>query len=1008
MNVDDYEREGHTAYGRLADTVARILDVVLRSKPDIRVQQIQSRAKSVKSLRSKLDDRGAAEGDAVEAVVKDLAGCRIVCYTNADVARLVSSQIISDNFEVDWDRTKFHYPPSEPTAASLFISYNYVLKLKEERVALPEYSEHRDMWCEVQVQTTLDHAWSEMAHDTIYKRLPGGFGSALMKDVEARMARIMEKYLRPAGFDFQKVANDVEKLRRGRELYENDPIRVLNECQNNNERYHSLREFKEDVLPYYDDVGGVAPVVRDCMVSVAMAARSASVVPTQYGFDGYTRDDVLETALEVIDRLRFTHEGAIEATFDALLELWSGAEMPDETDRILQSARRLAENNLSAWQQVGPAVQQIVVEKVQQLPADKIESGRQFVIAMLDEVLKFEVGGSTWNFDSVTIHRGPVRASRALQEIRQTALEILRELFRSAEDDEVRRTIKHTFNDATRPPSASSVDGDLMKILLRDAIGIVSFYREIAGQLSLELLQSVEHDLFSLYRHRGEPRPEFQDKPGIVELHDELAREIIAFRDQVNADRCFVIHKTLVGFESVFPPMWDDETSLEQKNDYRKKRISELVGEVADGNQSEWFNIIARCARTKSNDGATFPSFMNFLEELARAKPDLALKLVANIDADLARFLPFLLKGLEVGGRVDEVPSLTSAWLSERKYLREIVIYCSMAPTFDAGLLERAVSEAMADGDSVAVIWAMEAAARQDTSPDELVERVFLPALRYLASKGDKRWVGAVWAFAKKSAVFASLGEAGVEEVLTSLIPEVKLGHEAEWVLAVIAKARPVRVMDYFIDRLRLANGNDAPKGYDPVPFSLSELTEPLSNFAGDMVQKLRDWYDEDDRLFHYRGAQFLKAVFPNFSPLEASLRSIVAEGDRKGLEFVLAVLRSFDGQNVLHPICRDIVAALQPEDELLIEVEIVLDSTGMVSGQFGFVEAYQVKKAEIQGWLTDPREPVRAFAERHMRNLDRQIAADQRRSMEEHELRKRAYEDLSEDAAEPAKEITD
>ncbi|GLS38526.1 hypothetical protein GCM10010869_41210 [Mesorhizobium tianshanense] len=101
-----------------------------------------------------------------------------------------------------------------------------------------------------------------------------------------------------------------------------------------------------------------------------------------------------------------------------------------------------------------------------------------------------------------------------------------------------------------------------------------------------------------------------------------------------------------------------------------------------------------------------------------------------------------------------------------------------------------------------------------------------------------------------------------------------------------------------------------------------------------------------------------------------------------------------------MQPICRDIVAALQPDDELLNEVEIVLDSTGVVHGQFGFVEAYQGKKAEIEEWLSDPREPERVFAERHMRDLDRQIAADQCRSMEEHELRKRAYENLAEDQA--------
>jgi ppGpp synthetase/RelA/SpoT-type nucleotidyltranferase len=132
MNFDDYRREGHFAYARLAETIARILDVVLKNVPDLRVQQIQHRAKTFDSLRSKLDDRGISQSDKIEAEVKDLAGCRVICYTNVDVARLISSPAIRDHFEVDWDRTKFHYPPSRPTRESLFISYNYVLKLKDD------------------------------------------------------------------------------------------------------------------------------------------------------------------------------------------------------------------------------------------------------------------------------------------------------------------------------------------------------------------------------------------------------------------------------------------------------------------------------------------------------------------------------------------------------------------------------------------------------------------------------------------------------------------------------------------------------------------------------------------------------------------------------------------------------------------------------------------------------------------------------------------------------------
>jgi hypothetical protein len=56
--------------------------------------------------------------------------------------------------------------------------------------------------------------------------------------------------------------------------------------------------------------------------------------------------------------------------------------------------------------------------------------------------------------------------------------------------------------------------------------------------------------------------------------------------------------------------------------------------------------------------------------------------------------------------------------------------------------------------------------------------------------------------------------------------------------------------------------------------------------------------------------------------------------------------------------------------------VEIILQSTGVVAGEFGFVEACTKKKQEMAAWLTDHDARVRAFAESYMRLLDRRIAA--------------------------------
>jgi ppGpp synthetase/RelA/SpoT-type nucleotidyltranferase len=181
MNFETYARSKSADYAAFAETVGAILKAALGNHPDqIRLQQLQHRAKEPDSLFKKLLARGAENTEALENEVKDLAGCRLVFYSNSDVARFLGSGIVQDNFDVDWDRTKIHHPvPGQTAPEQLFISNNYVVKLKEYRTALAEYSRFKDLYCEVQVQTILNHAWSEMTHDVIYKAPKfEGFGAS--------------------------------------------------------------------------------------------------------------------------------------------------------------------------------------------------------------------------------------------------------------------------------------------------------------------------------------------------------------------------------------------------------------------------------------------------------------------------------------------------------------------------------------------------------------------------------------------------------------------------------------------------------------------------------------------------------------------------------------------------------------------------------------------------------------------------------------------------------------
>jgi hypothetical protein len=123
-------------------------------------------------------------------------------------------------------------------------------------------------------------------------------------------------------------------------------------------------------------------------------------------------------------------------------------------------------------------------------------------------------------------------------------------------------------------------------------------------------------------------------------------------------------------------------------------------------------------------------------------------------------------------------------------------------------------------------------------------------------------------------------------------------------------------------------------------------------------------------------------------------LQSLIQGHDRANIEFVVKILRNYEGKAFIYDLCKEIVALLPPEDTLLNEIEAALDSTGVVTGEFGFVEAYKRKRTEFESWLSDPQESVQSFARRHVLSLDRRIAAEQRRSEEDLEMRKREYGD--------------
>ncbi len=994
-----YERSGRALYEGLAEVVANILKAAIAQDPRLGPQQFQQRAKEPSSLRQKLKNARALDDAAIEPLAKDLAGARVIFYSNTDVGRFQSSGIISENFEVDWSRTKFHHTSAEdPKATELFDSNNYVVRLKDERTKLPEYARFAGLWCEIQVQTTLNHAWAEMAHDTIYKKPKlSAFGVDLMEGIELRMKTIMRDYLAPAGYAFQKVLGDFDRLAAGQTLFDQGIIAAVEKAVDNNELHETLEKIYSSVLPHCEVDDSNAKDILNCVALGVVRARKTKVrvIDTPFGnFPGKAVEDVCKAAAEIIRYLRFVN---IEHTFKVIFELYAGAVADNEKKLWIALAEQVATNDLNVWQQAGPLIQEKLVARIQSMSAQERQKLKPLILAMMKKVFSADLEGTTWNFDSVTLHRGAITPSDTVRQMRRAALQIVHSYDAASQDNPDRRELIDVYTAAMAMPHVPrSQNHDLAEIVFENSAEII---RRFAGQVenwSYEQRQKTEHNLLWQYRHYGS-RPQSHETSD----HTERARlamvsAILAFRDRVNSDEDFTTYKLLVGYESVFRPAWDNaEFDDEEIEAYRNRQVDELIATISKNDGVKWLNTIRKCAATESNDLATFPPFDAFLEKLAHAHPKLVLGYFSQLNDRLAKFLPALLRGLGDTQQWSDAEALLRKWIAARQYLSNIGWAVGSVNGISASLVRDLLQAAIDNDDkdtALSIICSI--AARDNKGNAVALRQEFLDAVTFMSSRNDLRWTRAWWSIRKESPLMASLRQQDLGQLIDALVSVDDVDSNLERFLTSAAKRFPDLVVSYFGQRLEKHFSKSTNDSYRPIPYSLDRVRPVLLTAPKLIVQSARKWFDSHPELFRFYGGKFVHSVFPEFhSDLEAELRVYAISGKLDDARFVVQILQTYSGEDALQSLCKDIIAQMPQDDQLLESIECALMPSGITSGEFGRVKRLKHYRASLTDWASDPREPVQSFALRLLPSVDNTIATEQRRGEESLALRKLEYD---------------
>lgn len=651
-------------------------------------------------------------------------------------------------------------------------------------------------------------------------------------------------------------------------------------------------------------------------------------------------ESLTREAIEVADKVRYVHT---EQLVDFLLEL---SRAPDKEVRAKAEGglKALATFDLDVFYGEPPRgaePQMRLVTHLSKLKDEELRTNANVILQILGTTLSPAIEGTSWSYQSITIRRGSVQSDGGVAIMRADAIELAKRMYALDESVNHRMQVLRTLNTATRREGRVT-NADTLAMFERDAIKVLEFARDLVKAEPLPVVQSIEHLAYWDYYHA--------DSKAIKDKALEV-------RDVLDAHSEYQIYKQLIGFEGIFGK-WEDLRRSDGAWDYsdtkRREAARQYLEEINDATYEVWRDRILKFSQTRSDDLAMFPVYYDFLESIGRERSRLALELLSTIhETVMEPFFIALMRGLWTSGSSVKVDAIAKDWIASGRHLTTIAKSFYGVGMQRLDTLTAVIDRAAAVDDREALIQTAGVAASLFAEGAVAAKSIFLRSLRELAKHDDARWAKVIW-FRKDFRVLVGAMEPSERaEILAMLTSLPELDYQAEDVLYEIAQFDLHVVLSFLIGRLKHARALaekrrelDAGSSdqFEPVPYQLPKLGEVIAREPSALLSALRGDFDEEVRfMFSYRGARLVKSAFPTFGePLAALLLEYVGTGGEADIEFVVGILRAYDGSASILDICKAIVKAVPERSGVWNEVAAAIETTGVVRGEYGMVQAYE------------------------------------------------------------------
>lgn len=187
-------------YENLAKKVADLIKEIL-DKNNIEYHSITYRAKEIDSLLKKAKDKQYK--DPINEI-QDYAGIRVITFVKSEVIK--ACDLIKPEFTIDEKNSSDKSKELGEDKVG-YRSVHYIASFDENRLNLTEYSRFKNMNCEIQIRTILEHAWADISHDRTYK-----FNNSLPEknEIKRRFA-LAAATLEMVDREFDRLSTEIEE-----------------------------------------------------------------------------------------------------------------------------------------------------------------------------------------------------------------------------------------------------------------------------------------------------------------------------------------------------------------------------------------------------------------------------------------------------------------------------------------------------------------------------------------------------------------------------------------------------------------------------------------------------------------------------------------------------------------------------------------------------------------------------------------------------------------------------